>query len=279
MYGTARSKEKRDRYQEGRLGYEQVAAAGFAAWGFDARRIWGTPEYETVNIFGQPVRFDARDARASGVQTPVLTMPHVLMGMEFGWRYPGRGLAHQDAQVDFRKMADEVYRAQETRYAQASIFTARTDYQIQEAPYLVYDAVYAAGYPWNTVGPDGKEYEKLALVSTRAAFGMWALWPSDYTDRLMEVVQYLHNPDRGWYEGRLERSGAMQETITLSTNAGVLEALLFKVKGRLYPGESTPGYFRLQQSDIFMRSSQCLPSERPICEAQAPKPAIPALQK
>ena len=268
LSGTARSKGQTSKYQEGRLGYEQLASAGFAAWGFNASLSGKTPKTEAVNILGLPVHYDARDARSSGVQTPVLTMPHVFMGMELGWRHP----AVQDSDPHAtgpasRQLADEVYRVQEARYRKERVFTARSDYQLRTEPYQVLDAVFVAGYPWNTVGNDGKEYEKLALVSTRAAFGMWALWPTDYTDRLIEVVQSLYDPERGWFEGRLEASGAPQQNITLSTNAAVLEALLFKLKGQLYPAESASGYFQVQLADVFLRLNRCLPSERPICVA------------
>ena len=112
--------------------------------------------------------------------------------------------------------------------------TARTDYQLREAPYVVLDSVYASGYAWNTVGNDGKEYERLAQVSTRAAFGLAALWPGDYAEALIDNVRFLFDPDRGWFEGRFEQGGGPNTNITLSTNAAILETLLFKAKGTLY---------------------------------------------
>lgn len=265
LHGLSLENGRRNRYQEGRLGYEQLAAGGFAAWGFEARRSWRGPELETVNIYGVPVRYDARESRLSGVQTPVLTMPHVLMGMEFGWRYPGQGAGASSEDADFRKMADAVYKVQEMRHAREGVLTARTEYQIKEPPYLVYDAVFAAGYPWNTVGPDGKEVENLAMVSTRAAFGLWALWPTAYTDLLMTSVQTLYSPERGWYDGRMEKSGAPQEGISLTTNAQVLETLLFKVKGQLLPAPSNGRYLRRQTGNPFDRPNRCFPGERPAC--------------
>lgn len=265
LRGSAKNKGQRTSYQEGRLGYEQLGAAGFAAWGFDARRIWKSPPIETVNIYGMPVRYDGRESRQSGVQTPVLTMPYILMGMEFGWRYPGRGL--QSPEVDFQSMANEIYRVQEERYRREGILTARTDYALREPPYLVLDSVFGAGYPWNTIGPDGKEFPKLAMVSTRAAFGMWALWPTDYTDRLVASIQNLYSPERGWYEGRLEYSGAVQENISLSTNAAVLEALLFKVKGQLFPSRLRSGFLDRQLDNPYDRTNRCFPTERPVCNA------------
>jgi hypothetical protein len=265
MHGVTIDKGQRTSYQEGRLGYEQVGAAGFAAWGFDARRVWGEPKMETVNIYGVPVQYDARESRQSGVQTPVLTMPYVLLGMENGWRYPG-GFS---GDADYRRMADAVYQVQELRHEREGVLTARTDYQTREAPYLVFDSVFAAGYPWNTIGPDGKEYPKLALVSTRAAFGMWALWPGVYTDLLMRSVQDLYSAERGWYDGRMEDSGAARDSIGLSTNAEILEVLLFKVEGTLLPQLGEARYLARQTGDRFDRTNRCLPAERPMCTPNA----------
>src|SRR6185369_968436 len=137
--------------------------------------------------------------------------------------------------------ADAVYKVQEERWRRERQLTARSDYQMRQAPYVVQDAVFAGGYPWNTLGSDGKEYEQLALLSTRAAFAMEALWPGEYTERLLEGVQWLYDPDRGWYEGRFEQGGGPLANITLSTNAAVLETLLFKAKGALYTPQPRTG--------------------------------------
>lgn len=269
LFGTERSNGETSKYQEGRLGYEQLAGAGFAVWGFNTWLSGSIPKTETINILDIPVHYDARDTRATGAQTPVLTMPHVLMGMELGWRNPAENrFGYRTDGPTSRQLADEVYRVQEARYQKERVFTARSDYQVRVAPYHVLNSIFAAGYPWNTIDNEGKEYEKLALVSTRAAFGMWALWPTTYTDKLIEVIQSMYDKERGWFEGRLELSGAPQQNITLSTNAVVLESLLFKLKGQFYSPESAPGYFQVQLADIFLRLNRCFPSERPICEVK-----------
>jgi hypothetical protein len=97
---------------------------------------------------------------------------------------------------------------------------------------------------------------------------MWVLWPTPYTNALIEAVESMYDKDRGWFEGRIEATGAPQQNITLATNAAVLEALLFKVKGRLYSPEPAPGYFQVQLADVFLKLNRCYPSERPVCEAK-----------
>jgi hypothetical protein len=261
LQGSARFAGRLARYQEGRLGYEQLAASGYAAWGVEAGRSTALPPLAIANVYGQPLRYDARDPRTSGAQAPVLTMPFVLAGIELGWRTP-------DGQEGLRPLAEQVYRVQEERWRRERQVTARSDYQLREAPYVVLDSVYASGYAWNTIAGDGSGHERLALVSTRAAFGLWALWPGDYANALVENVRYLHDPDRGWFEGRFEQGGGPNTLITLSTNAALLEILLFKAAGALYrPDASRPGYFQVQTGDPFNRIGRCWPGEREACTA------------
>jgi hypothetical protein len=258
LYGTARNGGQVQRYQEGRLGYEQLAAAGYAAWGFDTRTSASWANTQEANIFGVAIRHDARDARTTGAQTPVLTMPYVLMGLELGWRAPGGG-------VEAKALGDRVYQVQEERWRREQQLTARSDYQTRAAPYVVLDSVFAAGYPWNTIGNDGREYDRLALVSTRAAFGMAALWPGEYGQKLVAGVQWMYDPDRGWFEGRYEAGGGPMANITLSTNAAVLETLLFQAKGPLYAQDASPGLFDARTADVFQRLGRCTPRERGAC--------------
>ncbi|MEJ7928844.1 DUF3131 domain-containing protein [Ramlibacter sp. AN1015] len=265
LQGASREKDGALRtYPEGRFGYEQLAAAGYAAWGFDSSASAQLPPLEWFNVQGLPVPFDARDPRTTGVPAPVLTMPHVYLGMEFGWDPPGP----VPSQQRLRAIAQRIFEVQKLRWEREQAFTARTDYQTSEAPYVVLDAVYAAGYPWNTVGIDNKEVPKQALVATRAAFGLWALWPGNYTDQLLAAVKHLHDPNRGWYEGRFEATGAPHAHVTLATNADVLRSLLFKVKGRLFEPDQPRGYFQRQTASPFQRTDRCLPRERPACRAR-----------
>ncbi|MFP4389536.1 MAG: DUF3131 domain-containing protein, partial [Desulfococcaceae bacterium] len=112
-----------------------------------------------------------------------------------------------------------------------------------------------------------------AVVATKAAFGMWALWKTRYTDELMKIVSCLYDPERGWYEGRRERTGGYVKICTLPTNAAVLEALLYKVQGKLYPGNPRPGLFRATDQEEFRSRNRCLPSDRDPCYLYADDPA------
>lgn len=149
--------------------------------------------------------------------------------------------------------------------------TARSDYLTSVAPYHVYDTVFANGYHWNTIDEGGKFYPELALVSTRAVFGLWVLWNSPYTDALMQLTQMQYDDQRGWYEGRYENNGSYNKTISLTTNAMVLETLLYKKVGDLINTEPTAGYLDVRMRDIFSRPQLCLPQERAAIREVASK--------
>lgn len=257
LYGSARDGAAVQRYQEGRLGYEQLAAAGFAAWGFDTRAAADGSRSEIAYVEDVPVRHDARDPRTTGTSDAVLSMPWVLQGIELGWRLPAGAAAA-------RTQAQAVYRAQEARWRREGVLTARSDYQSRAAPYVVLDSVFANGYAWNTVAADGKEYPQLALVSTRAVFGFNALWPGAYAQQLLDAVRWLYDPDRGWFEGRYEAGGPLAN-ITLATNAAVLETLLFRARGPLFAPGSQPGLFERRTADVFEQLHHCTPAEREGC--------------
>jgi hypothetical protein len=261
LKGATRQAQGLATYEEGRLGEQQLAAAGYAAWGLETRESARLPPLGAMRVFGLPVHFDARDPRATGVQAPVTTMPYVLAGLEFGWQAPGGSRA-------LEPLAAEVHAVQRERWRREHQVTARSDYLLAQAPWVVLDAVWAAGYPWNTIDHDGRHHERLALVSTRAAFGMWALWGGEYGDVLMDAVRHLYDPDRGWFEGRFEQGGAPHPLLSLPTNAAVLQTLWRRAEGRpLYAGDGPAGWFQVRTADPFQRLGRCWPGERPACGA------------
>jgi Protein of unknown function (DUF3131) len=267
LYAKGKGNKRTDPSQEGRLGYLQYASAGFSAWGFETRKSAAIAPFETTDVMGIQLRYDARDDRTSGELAPMLTMPHVLLGLEFGWHYPTISNSEKRAEeIGLRELAKNIFLTQEQRYLKQGVFTARTDHSLRDPPHFLYDSIFASGYPWNTLSEQGKPYPKLALVATRAVFGMWALWPGAYTDKLMTVIEALYGSDKGWFEGRYEMTGGYEDLLTLSTNSMVLESLLYKVKGKLYPSNERVGYFQHRLSDKFDPPRKCFSVERSSCK-------------
>jgi len=259
LYAARKTGDKIEVQQEGRLGYEEYAALGFQAWGFGTRQASRLQPFGKARIEGIEVFYDSRDSRQSNTFAPVVTLPHVLMGMEFNWERPDAAPAEERT---LSGLAQQVYDVQEARYRKQHILTARSDHPLDRKPAFVYDTIFLAGYPWNTLAADGTLVAYEALVSTRAAFGMWALWKTDYTETLIQATSMLRDPARGWYEGRFERTGGPEMTLSSTTNATVLEAILFTKTGRLFRTPAKDDYYALALRSEFSGPQTCLPQRR-----------------
>ncbi|REL25338.1 DUF3131 domain-containing protein [Thalassotalea euphylliae] len=248
--------------QEGRLGYEEYAAMGFRAWGFEPTKAESLDPLEVITIYGQDIYHDARDHRDDKVLSPILTLPFSYMGIEFNWDRvdDDRSLNSRHTNSLLYQAAKQVYQVQELRYVHEKIYTARTEHILDSAPYFLYDSVFANGYAWNTISDTGKTYPGKSLVSVKAAFSMHMLWDTDYTYKLMLVIEELYDAKRGWYEGRYESTGGYEEAISSSTNATVLEALLYKKVGKLFRPNREVTHSDIRMENVFKHPGKCFPA-------------------
>lgn len=236
LYGANFDKAKKVQYvQEGRLGYEEYAARGFQLWGIDTRLASQAEPLETIPLYCVQVPYDSRDPRKYYQHNYVVSESYVLDGIEFNWdETDDRSTAdRRHTHPWMRNFADRVYQAQENRYLHTGILTARSEHQLDQEPYFVYDTVYTDGYPWNTITEAGKYVPQFAAISLKAALGMWVLWRSDYTDKLFAAIEKQYEQDKGFYEGILENGKGPIRAFTANNNGIMLEALLFKAQGKL----------------------------------------------
>lgn len=241
--------------QEGRLGYEEYAAKGFALWGFRPRLAHRAEPFLTASIFGVQVPYDGRDPRVFHSQNYVVTESYLQDGLELGFDLP-----HDDASPDWlnsdgwrAEFADRIYQVQENRWRQTGFMTARSEHNVKGPPYFTYDTIFSDGYPWNTVTPRGDYVPDHAAVSAKAALGLWALWETEYTDVLFDAVIELYDPENGMYEGLYERGQGRVEIFTANNNGIILTALLHKVQGTIltpYTGETEVWYTAYRDQDI-----------------------------
>jgi hypothetical protein len=250
--------------QEGRLGYEEYAAAGFQLWGFDTTAASQLAPMAETEIYRVPIAYDARDPKEFGAHTYVVTEAFLLSGLELNWDRvdapPGTDMWQSDRVA--KQLAKRVYKAQVRRWRDTGILTARTEHHVDGAPYFVYDTVFSDGVEWNTIADDGRQYPDLAAVSTKAALGLWVLFDTRYTDRLAAAVAPLLDPNKGLYEGYYERNGSRIEAITANTNGIVLETLLYKTQGKLYRHNGVETLWDRVPNGEFSGRSQCLPHTR-----------------
>lgn len=236
MNGALVSGDKKVTYvQEGRLGYEEYAAKGFQLWGFSTDAASSPDPYDFVRILDVDVPVDGRDPRIFKNQNYALSEGYLLEGIELNWDLVGDrsnqpGIASDGWRADF---ADRIYEVQERRFATTGILTARSEHQVEGAPYFVYDAIFADGYNWNTLDPSGVFQPDRAAVATKAAMGMWALWDTPYTQLLFDYVADQYDPEKGFYEGVYENGNGAIPLASANNNGILLATLLYKVQGPL----------------------------------------------
>ena len=260
MFGALIDKETKETVyaQEGRLGYEEYAAKGFALWGFKVNFSHRAEPFLTTNIFDVRVPYDGRDPRIFHSQNYVVTESYLLDGLELNWDMPHddmtSDLVHSDGwRAEF---ADRIYQVQHNRFERDGYMTARSEHNVKGPPYFTYDTIFSDGYPWNTVTPRGDYSPDHAAVATKAAFGLWALWDTYYTDILYNAVIELFDPDRGFYEGLYEGGNGHIEIQTANNNGILLASLLHKVQGRILTpgaGGSEVWYTRFRDRDTRIR--------------------------
>ena len=255
MYGANLSAAKKVQYvQEGRLGYEEYAARGFNLWGFATSRASAPEPYETIPLYCIEVPYDSRDPRKYSQHNYVVSESYVLDGIEANWTTGPEAASPDNARGPNwrRNFADRVYQAQENRYQATGILTARSEHQLDQEPYFVYDTVYTDGYPWNTITESGKYVPQFAAVSLKAALGMWVLWKSDYTDRLFTYIADKYDKDKGYYEAMLESGKGPIKAFTANNNGIMLEALLYKAQGTLLrPGKARKGLWEQHLQNVY----------------------------
>ncbi|RMH44584.1 MAG: DUF3131 domain-containing protein [Alphaproteobacteria bacterium] len=244
--------------QEGRLGYEEYAAKGFALWGFRPRLAHRAEPFLTATMYGIAVPYDGRDPRVFHSQNYVVTESYLQDGLELGWDLP-----HDDSSPDYvhsdgwrAEFADRIYEVQEARWRQTGFMTARSEHNVKGPPYFTYDTIFSDGYPWNTVTPRGDYVPDHAAVASKAALGMWAMWDTEYTDVLYEAIIDLYDPEKGMYEGLYESGGGRVEIFTANNNGVILTALLHKVQGTIltpYTGETEVWYTAFRDQDIRIK--------------------------
>ena len=212
---SAKTNEHRA-YQEGRVGYEQYAAEGFALWGakVDSALDFAT-NGKPVTVNGQTI---ITDARGGDVMT---SEPFVMMGLELGWKND-----------TWRNLALAVLAAQEARYKETGIVTMVSEDAIPVPPaYFYYYLLYHDGKPFVVTTVSGAASDSFPRwVSAKAAFGYHALAPSAYTWQALQTVKYGGSKD-GWTAGVFEGTKNSTKTYNLNTAAIVLEAAAYSKRG------------------------------------------------
>lgn len=207
--------------QEGRLGYEEYGARGYQLWGFSAPKAIAFEPFNLVEINGVQIPVDTRDFKSTNANNYVVSESYILDGIEFG------------LQGELADFAARVLDVQKRRYDSTGQLTAVTEDNIDQAPYFLYNTVYANGANWATITDANQPYPQFRCISTKAAFGWRYLFPDNaYAQKVFDVVKDLRSPDdSGYYAGIYEESKQPNKALTGNTNGLILEILYYKAKG------------------------------------------------
>ncbi len=213
--------------QEGRLGYEQYAAAGFQLWGLNVEKALALPRTAKINVFDVAVAIDKRPS------SYLVSDPFVLGAMELSGIYP--------AFASIGKSVFEVQRARWSNQKQLTAMGSDVDFETGER---VNNYVYHAdqGTAFNCSSPNGDE-KPCQAVSTKIAYGWNALYDDPYSQALVSIVEKGVSSKRGFYSG-VFGDLTVNRVLTLDANAIVLESMLLKFRAGepfLQSGERVSG--------------------------------------
>ncbi|MDQ3995385.1 MAG: DUF3131 domain-containing protein [Gemmatimonadota bacterium] len=208
---------RRRLFQEGRIGYEQYAAAGFALWDIRADSALDLHVNSTpLTILGHMVLADRRG------DDLLTSEPVVMLGLELGW-----------PSADLERLARGVLGAQEERHRQTGVVTIVSEDAVPRPPaYFYYYLLHHNGQDFVVVTPSHDLVPwNLRWVSAKAAFAWHALFPSAYTWLALQTVKGAESRNVGWSAGVYERSKVRVASNNLNTAAVILESAAYAARG------------------------------------------------
>lgn len=273
MYGAAVLPDgKTLPVQEGRLGYEEYAARGYELWNLKPTKALEIEPFKFVDVNGVQIPVDTRDYQSSNANNYVVSESYILDAIEFGLGGP------------LADYAARVLEAQKRRYESTGQLTAVSEDNLDQAPYFIYNTVYANGVAWAAIDEKNEPYPQFRNISTKAAFGWRYLYPNDaYAQKVFDAVKTLVGPDNtGFYAGLYETTKQPNKALTGNTNGLILEILYYKARGsRPLIGSANVSFASPRGSNTASQPAPSAPTSTAAASPSAPPPATqqPATQQ
>ncbi|MEM9089539.1 MAG: DUF3131 domain-containing protein [Cyanobacteria bacterium P01_F01_bin.53] len=222
LYGaTVTDKDKTQRVQEGRLGYEEYAARGYERWGYSVPKALALEPKSMVSLEGVSIPVDTRDFATTNANNYVVSESYILDAIEFG------------LSEELEGYAKNLLMAQKKRFERTGKLTAVSEDNLDQAPHFLYNTAYSNGEDWAVITDKNEAFPELRTLSTKAAFGWRYLFPDDaYAKQVFDVAKTLQDPDKkGFYAGQYESNKKPNAILTGNTNGLILEILYYKARG------------------------------------------------
>lgn len=211
LYGTKLSAKSEYYRQEGRLGYLQYAASGFALFGFDVSKSYQNESIEQVMIDEIPFYIDARNMPFS------TSDPYILTRLELG------------EFTRWWEQLDTVYSLHKMKAEKTNKVWIFAEDAMNRTPWFAYNNLYFYGKSWLSTSAGGKPVENFQIFSNKAALGFGMIYDDQFADELVNQVidnsLYSRSIPTGVYSDGLEN-----KSYNINTNSMVLSSLLFKIR-------------------------------------------------
>lgn len=208
--------------QEGKLGYEEYASKGYLINGFDATESFKYTDFlKFQEIYGVQIGTDTREVKQHLAYNYILSEPYILDGIEYGW------------DINSKELAYRVYKVQKKRSKITGLPVAVSEDHVDKSPYFVYNAIYTNGKTWVCLSESGDDANEFKSFSTKAAYAWSTLYNDDYSKILHDNLNELFDVNKGWFAGRYDKDGKINQALTANTNGVILECLSYKLNGPL----------------------------------------------
>lgn len=206
--------------QEGRLGYEQYAAGGFALWGMPVMIAQNLIFDGWLDVEGLVLPIDQRNLNY------LTSEPFFLARMELASLTP-----------EFVQLAAMIYEAQQRKAEKTGELVAVSEDAIARFPWFVYNCIAFGEQTWVCVDRKGQPRPSLKSFSSKAGWAWGALFDDSYAQSLLTKAQTLHDPKKGFFSGEFG-GGVVNASLNVNTNAVILEALYYLKRGAINFQES-----------------------------------------
>lgn len=193
--------------------YAYYLAHGYSLFGFNTSRVQKAlsfidrvPSMKQVQVYSQ------------SLPVTEVTMEPIL-----------HAVFELETASEFQALAYRVYRVQEDRYTETGKPTAFTEGAYPTSPNYIYEwIVHPYGNTWYITTPTWQPMDIPPVVYTKAAFAMHAIWPSSYTEKLVEYVSKARTSG-GFYEG-VDENGQTVSILTDKTNSLIINAARYAIE-------------------------------------------------
>ena len=213
LFGTKLSKRGEHFRQEGRLGYLQYAAFGFALFGFDVSDSYLKKDIEQVSIDDVSIYIDTRNMPFSTAD------PYVLMALELG-NYS-----------EWWQQLDVIYKLYQQKEKRTNRIWVFSEDAMNRSPWFAYNNIFFYGKSWLSTSSGGKPIEIFQIFSNKVALGLSVIFDDDYAKKLK--VQVIENSiNSRVIPTGLYSDGLINSAYNINTNSMVLSSLWYKMNNR-----------------------------------------------